>query len=121
MDTWTVSWLGKLSWCTSLIISHLSTLGDEAAEAAPAADEAQEKPAEETPAEETPAEAEEVDIDLNDPEVAKAATTIQASFRGHQIRKQMKEGEGEPEKTEQEEPAEEKAEEPAEAQGEEAS
>lgn len=32
---------------------------------------------------------EEVDIDLNDPEVEKAATKIQAGFRGHQTRKEM--------------------------------
>lgn len=31
--------------------------------------------------------AEELDIDLNDPELNKAATKIQASFRGHKVRK----------------------------------
>jgi hypothetical protein len=36
------------------------------------------------------AEAEEIDIDLNDPEVAQAATKIQAGFKGHQTRKEMK-------------------------------
>ncbi|CAL4118278.1 unnamed protein product, partial [Meganyctiphanes norvegica] len=30
------------------------------------------------------------DIDLNDPEVAKAASKIQAGFRGHQVRKENK-------------------------------
>ncbi|XP_076112230.1 uncharacterized protein LOC143080326 isoform X5 [Mytilus galloprovincialis] len=34
-------------------------------------------------------ETEEVDIDLNDPEVEKAATKIQAGFRGHKTRKEM--------------------------------
>lgn len=34
--------------------------------------------------------AEEVDIDLTDPEVAKAASKIQAGFRGHQVRKDAK-------------------------------
>lgn len=34
--------------------------------------------------------AEEVDIDLNDPEVQKAASKIQAGFRGHQVRKDCK-------------------------------
>lgn len=33
---------------------------------------------------------EEVDIDLNDPEVQAAATKIQASFRGHKVRDKMK-------------------------------
>ena len=33
------------------------------------------------------AEAEELDIDLSDPELHKAATKIQASFRGHKVRK----------------------------------
>ena len=32
---------------------------------------------------------EEIDIDLNDPEVEKAATKIQAGFRGHKTRKEM--------------------------------
>ena len=36
------------------------------------------------------AEEEEVDIDLNDPEVEKAANKIQAGFRGFQARKQLK-------------------------------
>ncbi|XP_001638100.2 cilia- and flagella-associated protein 91 [Nematostella vectensis] len=36
--------------------------------------------------------AEEVDIDLDDPEVNKAATKIQATFRGHKTRKEMKDG-----------------------------
>lgn len=31
--------------------------------------------------------AEELDIDLNDPELHRAATKIQASFRGHKVRK----------------------------------
>lgn len=31
------------------------------------------------------------DIDLNDPEVQKAATKIQAGFRGHKARKEVKE------------------------------
>lgn len=38
-----------------------------------------------------PAEEEEVDIDLDDPEVGKAAEKIQASFRGFQTRKKLKE------------------------------
>ncbi|EDO46037.1 predicted protein, partial [Nematostella vectensis] len=33
---------------------------------------------------------EEVDIDIDDPEVQKAATKIQASFRGHKTREQIK-------------------------------
>ena len=33
--------------------------------------------------------AEELDIDLTDPELNKAATKIQASFRGHKIRKEI--------------------------------
>ena len=32
-----------------------------------------------------------LDIDLNDPEVDKAALKIQSSFRGHQARKEVKE------------------------------
>lgn len=61
---------------------------------------------------------EEVDIDLNDPEVAKAATKIQAGFKGYKTRKEIKEtkdskeagtdiqkeeGEGEKEETQEEE------------------
>ena len=34
----------------------------------------------------------EIDIDLDDPEVEKAATKIQAGFKGHKTRKQMKQG-----------------------------
>ncbi|KAK7590663.1 hypothetical protein V9T40_002276 [Parthenolecanium corni] len=34
-------------------------------------------------------EAEEVDIDLSDPDLNKAATKIQASFRGHRVRKEV--------------------------------
>merc|ERR1712194_52233 len=44
-----------------------------------------------------PGEEEEIDIDMDDPETAKAATKIQASFRGSQSRKevkQMKDGDG---------------------------
>ncbi len=42
-------------------------------------------------AEEPKAQAEEeVDIDLNDPEVAAAATKIQAGFRGHKAREEVK-------------------------------
>lgn len=33
---------------------------------------------------------EEIDIDLTDPEVEKAATKIQAGFRGHKTRQDMK-------------------------------
>lgn len=33
--------------------------------------------------------AEELDIDLSDPELNKAATKIQASFRGHKARKDV--------------------------------
>lgn len=33
--------------------------------------------------------AEELDIDLSDPELHKAATKIQASFRGHKARKEV--------------------------------
>lgn len=32
---------------------------------------------------------EDIDIDLTDPEVEKAATKIQAGFRGHKTRKEM--------------------------------
>lgn len=35
--------------------------------------------------------AEELDIDLTDPELNKAATKIQASFRGHKTRKNVDE------------------------------
>ena len=34
-------------------------------------------------------EVEEIDIDLEDPEVGKAAVKIQSSFRGHQARKKV--------------------------------
>merc|ERR1719266_2935976 len=36
-----------------------------------------------------------IDIDLNDPEVEAAATKIQAGFKGHKARKQVKELQGE--------------------------
>ena len=45
---------------------------------------------EEKPETEEAKQEEEVDIDLNDPEVDKAASKIQAGFRGHQARKQVK-------------------------------
>lgn len=56
-------------WCGSLCFQT------EDAPAPPPAEEAQE---------------EEIDIDLNDPEVEKAATKIQASFKGHKARKEVK-------------------------------
>jgi len=37
-----------------------------------------------------PPEEEEIDIDLNDPEVEKAATKIQATFRGYKSRREPK-------------------------------
>ncbi|XP_046543956.1 triadin-like isoform X3 [Haliotis rubra] len=40
---------------------------------------------------------EEIDIDLNDPEVEKAATKIQASFKGHKARKEVQALKGEEE------------------------
>ncbi|XP_055595521.1 neuromodulin [Uranotaenia lowii] len=36
--------------------------------------------------------AEELDIDMDDPDLQKAATKIQASFRGHKVRKETKPG-----------------------------
>lgn len=39
------------------------------------------------PAEKKPDEEEIIDIDLNDPDVHKAAVKIQASFKGHMVRK----------------------------------
>ncbi|XP_071842093.1 uncharacterized protein [Apostichopus japonicus] len=53
-----------------------------------------EEKAEETTEVAAPAEEEEVDIDLDDPEVGKAAEKIQASFRGFQTRKKLKEDGG---------------------------
>ncbi|EEB10685.1 hypothetical protein Phum_PHUM058020 [Pediculus humanus corporis] len=41
------------------------------------------------------------DIDLNDPTANKAATKIQAAFRGHQTRKTMKQGDAEPQQQQQ--------------------
>ncbi|XP_046543963.1 triadin-like isoform X9 [Haliotis rubra] len=58
-----------------------------------------EKKTEESPAP-PPAEEkqeEEIDIDLNDPEVEKAATKIQASFKGHKARKEVQALKGEEE------------------------
>ena len=46
---------------------------------------------------------EDIDIDLNDPEVEAAATKIQAGFKGHKTRKEMKAKEGEAAKTTAEE------------------
>ena len=46
---------------------------------------------EKEPQQHNDAEEEVVDIDLDDPEVAAAATKIQAGFKGHQTRKSMKE------------------------------
>jgi hypothetical protein len=37
--------------------------------------------------------AEELDLDMADPELHKAATKIQASFRGHKARKDVEDGE----------------------------
>ena len=45
---------------------------------------------------------EQVDIDLNDPDVQAAATKIQASFKGYKTRKDLKAGEGEGEPQSQE-------------------
>lgn len=96
----------------------------EKAEGEPAAQEEAPKedaPAEEAPKEEAPKEEskeEEVDIDLTDPEVEKAATKIQAGFKGMKTRKEIKENS--PEKAEGEAAAEEpKAEEAGEAPAEE--
>ncbi|CAH1796274.1 unnamed protein product [Owenia fusiformis] len=58
-------------------------------EAKPEEAKPEEPKAEEPKAEET--KEEEVDIDLNDPEVADAAAKIQAGFRGHIVRKELKE------------------------------
>ena len=41
-------------------------------------------------AQEGEGEEEEVDIDLNDPEVAAAASKIQAGFKGHKARQEVK-------------------------------
>ncbi|XP_077985984.1 uncharacterized protein LOC144440474 isoform X16 [Glandiceps talaboti] len=51
-------------------------------------------PAEEVAVEEKKEGEEEIDIDLNDPEVEKAAVKIQAGFKGLQARKQVKEMKG---------------------------
>ena len=45
----------------------------------------------ETATEEDEKPEEEIDIDLNDPNVDAAATKIQAGFRGHKARKEIKE------------------------------
>merc|ERR1711953_1197359 len=49
----------------------------------------------EAPAETVETKEEEIDIDLNDPSVEESAVKIQAAFRGHQVRKERKEGEEE--------------------------
>merc|ERR1712008_262580 len=54
---------------------------------------------------------EEIDIDMDDPETAKAATKIQASFRGSQSRKEVKSMKEKEEIVEQNVTAEEAAEE----------
>lgn len=56
------------------------------------AGESKEPESTEAPAEggEEKAEGEEVDIDLNDPEVAQAATKIQAGFKGFKTRQELK-------------------------------
>ncbi|XP_021374264.1 titin-like isoform X3 [Mizuhopecten yessoensis] len=62
------------------------------------------KPEEEAKTEKTKEEP--VDIDLNDPEVAKAATKIQAGFKGYKVRKDMKgDKEGDAKETTVEAPA----------------
>lgn len=53
-----------------------------------AGDKAQEQPTEEKKTEESSEE--KVDIDLNDPEVEKAATKIQAGFKGFKTRQEIK-------------------------------
>ncbi|XP_064651526.1 caldesmon-like isoform X12 [Lineus longissimus] len=92
----------------------------EAKESTVAEDEDAAPTTEETAAElaveaEKSAEGEEIDIDLDDPEVAQAATKIQASFRGHKTRKEMSVVKAEKQATEDAEaPAEEEAAPPAE-------
>ena len=46
-------------------------------------------PKDDTKQEEVTNEEEVIDIDLNDPDVADAASKIQASFRGHKVRKEI--------------------------------
>lgn len=48
------------------------------------------KGADQSKSQESKGNDEEVDIDLNDPEVANAATKIQAGFRGHKTRQELK-------------------------------
>ena len=55
------------------------------------------------PKEETKQGEEEIDIDLNDPEVEAAATKIQAGFKGHKTRKEMKDKKAESHATVKEE------------------
>ncbi|XP_064651517.1 golgin subfamily A member 6-like protein 25 isoform X5 [Lineus longissimus] len=106
------------------IRGHLTRKGmkdkEEAKESTVAEDEDAAPTTEETAAElaveaEKSAEGEEIDIDLDDPEVAQAATKIQASFRGHKTRKEMSVVKAEKQATEDAEaPAEEEAAPPAE-------
>ena len=49
----------------------------------------EEQKTEEPKTEEQKTEGEEIDIDLNDPEVAKAATKIQAGFKGYKTRQEL--------------------------------
>ena len=70
--------------CTNLLCYATLTFRHQAAKA----EETQEAEKPETEGEAK--QEEEVDIDLNDPEVDKAASKIQAGFRGHQARKHVK-------------------------------
>lgn len=75
----------------SRFLLHLFLIQKATEEAAPADQEAAAGGEAAAPEQEAPPGEEEVDIDLNDPEVGKAAETIQANFRGFQTRKKLKE------------------------------